>query len=156
MADSSTSGTAPDKASGRPVDESCLFCKIAAGTIPCARVYEDDHILAFLDINPASRGHTLVVPKGHYPTLLDFPQELGEPLVRALRLVAKAVQEETGAGGFNCLQNNFAPAGQVVFHSHWHIVPRFENDGIPDWPGAPYGNPAEMEELARSIRARSL
>lgn len=137
----------------RPVDESCLFCKIIAGSIPCVRVLETDDILAFLDISPCAKGHTLVVPKGHYPTLLDFPSELGTPLLDALRRVGNAVMEATGAGGFNCLQNNFAPAGQMVFHSHWHIVPRFEKDGIPDWPGTPYANPDEMEQLAQSIRA---
>ena len=139
---------------GKPKDDACLFCKIIAGDIPCARVYEDGAILAFLDINPIAKGHTLIVPKGHYPTLLDCPEIEGEALLKAMRLVAKAVKEETGAGGVNCIQNNFAPAGQMVFHSHWHIIPRFDQDGLPDWPGGNYADTDEMQQLARSISTR--
>ncbi len=135
-------------------NQNCLFCKIITGDVPCARIYEDEHILAFLDINPIARGHALVMPKGHYPTLLELPFGVGEPLLRALRLVAAAVREESNAEGFNCVQNNFAPAGQMIFHSHWHIIPRFENDGLPDWPGGRYKDTAEMQQLAQSIGSR--
>jgi histidine triad (HIT) family protein len=135
----------------RPVDAHCLFCKIIAGDIPCAKVYEDDDILAFLDINPTAKGHTLVVPKGHYPTLLDLPPTEGPALLRAMALVGKALMTQCGAGGFNCFQNNFGPAGQMVFHSHWHIIPRFDNDGLPDWGGKPYDSNDEMLELARAL-----
>lgn len=133
------------------MDDNCLFCKIIAGAIPCAKVYEDSDILVFLDINPIAKGHSLVVPKGHYPTLLDMPPDEGQNLLHVLKLVSKAILKESGAGGFNCIQNNFAPAGQMVFHSHWHIIPRFENDGLPDWPGKPYANTDEMQNLARAI-----
>jgi len=135
------------------VDADCIFCKIIAGEIPCARVYEDERILAFLDIGPIARGHTLVVPKGHFPTLLELPESEGEALLRALRLVAGAVMKETRASGFNCIQNNFAPAGQTVFHSHWHIIPRFDDDGLPGWAGGRYADSDEMRELALSISA---
>ena len=138
----------------KPVDSECLFCKIIAGEIPCARVYEDSHILAFLDINPVAKGHTLVVPKGHYPTLLDLPACVGEPLLHAMRLVAGALLKETKASGFNCVQNNFSSAGQMVFHSHWHIIPRFDNDGLADWPGGRYADITEMQQLALTIGAR--
>jgi histidine triad (HIT) family protein len=138
----------------KPVDADCLFCKIIAGAIPCARVYEDDAVLAFLDINPTARGHTLVVPKGHYPTLLDLPPEEGPALIRAMRLIGKALMDECGAGGFNCIQNNFRPAGQMVFHSHVHVIPRFENDRLPDWSGKPYADNEEMQALARALAAR--
>ena len=133
------------------MDENCIFCKIVAGKIPCAKVFEDDHTLAFLDINPIAKGHTLVVLKAHYPTLLDVPAQEGEFLLGALRLVAGAVLGATNAGGINCIQNNFACAGQMVFHSHWHLIPRFDNDGLPDWPGGQYTDNAEMQQLARSI-----
>ena len=138
----------------KPVDENCLFCKIIAGAIPCAKVYEDENILAFLDINPIARGHSLIVPKGHYPTLLELPASEGQALMHGMRLVAKALMEERGADGFNCIQNNFAAAGQMVFHSHWHIVPRFSSDGLPDWPGKPYADNEEMQALARAISGR--
>jgi len=138
----------------KPVDENCLFCKIVAGSIPCAKIYEDDDILAFLDINPTARGHSLVVPKGHYPTLLELPADEGPALVNAMRLVAKAVMQECGADGFNCIQNNFSAAGQMVFHSHWHVIPRFENDGLPDWAGKPYANADDMHMLAKAVQQR--
>ena len=138
-----------------PVQEDCIFCKIVAGKLPSARVYEDDHIIAFLDINPTAKGHTLVVPKGHYDTLLELPDCLGEAVLRALRLVATAVYQETKADGFNCLQNNFRSAGQMVFHSHWHVIPRYDNDGLADWPpGTSYADSDEMQQLAKSINSR--
>ena len=133
------------------MDENCIFCKIVAGEIPCARVYEDEHVLAFLDINPIAQGHTLVVLKEHYPTLLDVPPNEGESLIRAMRLVAGGLLGATKAGGFNCIQNNFHCAGQMVFHAHWHLIPRFDNDGLPDWPGGRYADNAAMQQLARSI-----
>lgn len=135
-------------------DEDCIFCKIIAGEIPCARVYEDENMLAFLDINPIAKGHTLVVPKAHYPTLLEFDSALGAPLLAALQRVAEAVRAEVKAGGFNVIQNNFTCAGQMVFHAHWHIIPRHENDGLPDWPGGRYVDSGEMQQLAAGIRAR--
>lgn len=136
----------------KPVDDNCIFCKIIAGSIPCAKLYEDDNILAFLDVNPIAKGHSLIVPKGHYPTLLDLPESEGEVLLRAMRLVAAAVKNHCKADGFNCIQNNFSAAGQMVFHSHWHIIPRFNNDGLPDWPGKPYSDNEEMQALARAVR----
>lgn len=137
-----------------PADENCLFCKIIAGQIPCARIYEDGRVLAFLDINPISRGHALVVPKGHYPTLLDFPAAEGEALLKAMRAVAAALHAELESGGFNCLQNNFGPAGQMIFHSHWHIIPRYEHDGLADWPGGKYKDNEDMQQLAKALSAR--
>lgn len=137
------------------VDENCIFCKIIKGEIPCARIYEDERVLAFLDINPVAEGHALVVLKNHYPTLLDVPAREGEALLKAMRLVAGAVLKVTGADGFNCVQNNFPCAGQMVFHAHWHIIPRFDNDGLPDWPGGRYADNAAMHQLARSISAHA-
>ncbi len=135
-------------------DEDCIFCKMVAGGIPCARIYEDKDILAFLDINPIAKGHTLVVPKDHFPTMLEFDPALGVPLFKALKRVAEAVRAEVKAGGFNVIQNNFTCAGQMVFHTHWHIIPRFENDGLPDWPGGRYADSSEMQQLAAGIAAR--
>ena len=134
--------------------DDCIFCKIIAGEIPCAKVYEDEQTFAFLDLSPVAKGHTLVVPKKHCPTLLDVPPSMGEALVKALQLVAAAVQEETGSSGFNCIQNNFSAAGQVVFHSHWHVIPRTGGDGLEAWPGSSYDSGDEMQQLAMSVRAR--
>jgi histidine triad (HIT) family protein len=139
----------------RPVDGECLFCRIVAGAVPCARVYEDDHVLAFLDVNPVTPGHTLVVLKGHYPTLLDVPRHEAGNLLEALKIVAAALQTELRAGGFNCLQNNFGLAGQTIFHSHWHLIPRAEDDGLKLWAGAPYADKDRMRQLAEALSSRT-
>lgn len=137
----------------RPVADDCIFCRIIQGEIPSIKVYENDDVLAFLDINPIASGHSLLIPKGHYETLLDIPEEMAARLLPALARVARAVMTATGADGFNCLQNNFAASGQVVFHSHWHIIPRFEGDGLRQWPHKTSVDPAALQAVAEAIRA---
>lgn len=132
-------------------EANCLFCNIIAGQIPCAKIYEDQHTLAFLDINPIAPGHALVLPKAHYPTLLDLAPGQGEALLQAVQKVGAAVQKATTAPGFNVMQNNFSAAGQVIFHLHFHVIPRFENDGLPVWAGKPYADIAAMQRMAQAI-----
>lgn len=136
-----------------PVSDTCIFCRIVKGEIPSTRVYEDTDLLAFLDINPVASGHTLVIPKGHYATLLDIPEDLGAKIVPALSRIGGAVMAAVGAEGFNCLQNNFAASGQIVFHAHWHLIPRFEGDGLRHWPHKPSADMAAMQSVAEAIRA---
>lgn len=136
-----------------PVSDSCIFCRIVKGELPCTRVYEDNDILAFLDINPVSSGHTLVIPKGHYATLLDVPDDLGAKIVPALSRIGRAIMTAVKAEGFNCLQNNFTASGQIVFHSHWHIIPRSEGDGLRHWPHKASADPAVLQAVAEAIRA---
>lgn len=136
-----------------PVSENCIFCRIVKGELPSVRVYEDDEILAFLDINPVSKGHVLVIPRAHYETLLDIPDDLGAKVLPALARIGRAVMKATGADGFNCLQNNFAASGQIVFHSHWHVIPRFKGDGLTHWPQKANIDAAEMQTVAESIRS---
>ena len=114
-------------------DANCIFCRIASGEIPCAKVYEDEYVLAFLDLAPVHPGHTLVIPKTHDKDMLEVPAELGTAVFAAIQKVAAAVLEATGAQGFNVMQNNRLAAGQTVFHIHWHIIPRFEGDGLDMW-----------------------
>jgi len=134
-----------------PTASECIFCKIVAGDVPCAKVYETESCLAFLDIAPVSGGHALVLPKGHYPTLMDIPAELGSELFQALSRVGKAVMEATGADGLNLMQNNFEAAGQLVHHAHYHLIPRFADDGLRLWPQSPYEDLDEMGRLAANI-----
>ena len=101
-------------------DANCIFCRIAKGEIPCSKVYEDDNVLAFLDLAPVHHGHTLVIPKSHHKDMLEVPSELGSAVFSALQKVAAAVMKATGAQGFNVMQNNGLAAGQTVFHIHWH------------------------------------
>ncbi|WP_285906061.1 HIT family protein [Pseudodesulfovibrio pelocollis] len=135
----------------RPKDRDCIFCKIVEGAIPCARVLETEHVLVFLDIAPVHPGHALVVPKGHYPTLMDLPAELGADLTDALSRVGRAVMEATAADGLNLMQNNFEAAGQLVHHAHFHLIPRHSGDGLTLWPQSGYKSPDEMSGLAKTI-----
>ena len=129
----------------------CVFCAIEAGEIPCFKIYEDDRVLAFLDINPFSKGHTLVIPKTHHKDMLEVPAELGTAVFAAIQKVAAAVLEATGAQGFNVMQNNRLAAGQTVFHIHWHIIPRFEGDGLDMWAQGKYADGAAMQQMAAKV-----
>jgi histidine triad (HIT) family protein len=105
-------------------DPNCIFCKIVAGQIPCFKVYEDDVVLAFLDIGPLVHGHTLVIPKNHHPTVMETPPEELAALHARLPKIARAVLAATGAQACNILTNNGADAQQSVGHLHIHILPR--------------------------------
>ncbi len=113
----------------------CIFCKIVRKEIPSENfVYENDKIMAFLDIAPSSPGHTLVVPKAHYVDLLDTPDDVLAEIITKAKKIAPAVMKGAGAQGFNTIFNTKPAAGQVVFHTHLHIIPRFTNDGLKHWP----------------------
>lgn len=116
-------------------DANCIFCKIIEGKIPCHLLYEDKQTLAFLDIGPLSRGHSLVIPKSHYVTLETMPIELATACMKTVARVGTAVLGATGAEAWNVLQNNGPLAGQVVGHVHFHIIPRADSDGLGfRWP----------------------
>ncbi len=112
-----------------------LFKKIMAGEIPCEKVYEDDVAFAFLDINPVNPGHTLVIPKKWSSGFLDADEDTICKLIPVIQKVAKAVKDATGADGINIHQNEGEVAGQKVFHLHFHVIPRFKNDGFEHWHG---------------------
>jgi histidine triad (HIT) family protein len=107
-----------------------IFTKILCGDIPCHRVYEDDLVLAFLDINPISRGHTLVIPREPAETLDQLSAESAAAIGGALPRIARAVLEATGAKAFNVLQNNGVTAHQAVMHVHFHIIPKYDDTGL--------------------------
>lgn len=128
-----------------------IFGKILDGEIPCHRVYEDEHVLAFLDIGPLSRGHTLVIPKERKAHVHELSDESAAAIGRVLPRLCRAVKKATGASAYNVLQNNGAPAGQVVMHVHFHIIPRLGDTGL-----AMLWNPGELtgsDELAEQIRS---
>lgn len=130
----------------------CLFCKIINKEIPAAVVYEDDAVLAFLDINPVNPGHTLLVPKIHSDNLLDADEQVLQSMIVATKKVAAAILLSLDYEAFNIEQNNGKIAGQVIPHLHWHIVPRKADDGLKHWPGKSY-QPGEAEDLANKIKA---
>jgi histidine triad (HIT) family protein len=130
-----------------------IFSKILRGELPCHRVYEDDQVLAFLDIFPLSRGHTLVIPKEPAVTLDQLSDDAAAALGRALPRIARAVLAASGATAYNLLQNNGALAHQAVFHVHVHIIPRFDDGaglGI-DWRPGKLGD--DGAALAAAIAA---
>jgi len=130
----------------------CIFCKIIRGEIPCAKIFETDHMLAFLDIAPVSPGHALVIPKAHHADLFDLPDDLGGRLLAAQKLVGRAVMAAAGATGLNVQMNNRADAGQMVFHAHLHLIPRRAGDGLALWPGRPYPDASAMAAMADAVR----
>ena len=111
-------------------DPNCLFCKIVAAEIPAAVVYEDDAILAFLDVGPLAEGHLLVIPRDHYAKLTDVPPARCAQVASALPFLGRAVLQVTGAEGFNVLVNEGRVAGQVVPHVHFHVIPRKSDDQL--------------------------
>ena len=113
-----------------PSSQETIFDKILAGDIPCHRVYEDDQVLAFLDINPISLGHTLVIPKQRAAYVHELTDEAAAAIGRVLPRLCRAVMEATGATAYNILQNNGASAHQAVFHVHFHIIPRLAETGL--------------------------
>jgi histidine triad (HIT) family protein len=129
----------------------CIFCRIVAGDLPAARVLETPEVLAFLDLAPVHYGHTLIIPKVHYPTLLELPGAIWEEMGQAGRRVAQALRTVLQAQGFNLCMNNLEAAGQVVFHAHLHIVPRYFGDGLQLFPQGSY-RPGEMEKTAAQLR----
>lgn len=108
----------------------CLFCAIISGKIPCEKVFEDEHTLAFMDINPLSTGHVLVIPKTHATTLFDANPEHVAQAARTATRVAQALQKSLGIKALNLLQNNGAEANQSVGHVHFHLIPRQVGDGL--------------------------
>lgn len=117
----------------------CIFCKIVSGEIPCKKIYEDEAVLAFLDIRPVSDGHTLVVPKVHFEKLHQCPPEVLSKVSSCVGKIVQAVIGAMGAAGYNVLCNNGRVAGQLVDHVHFHIIPRNEGDGVfTRWPAYEY------------------
>jgi histidine triad (HIT) family protein len=137
------------------MEKECIFCQIASKKIPAKVVYEDESSLAFLDINPTNPGHTLVIPKAHIETILDIqPEELSN-LTQAVKIVAHALSDALNPDGLNILQNNKEIAGQLVPHIHFHLVPRFKDDGVPYFFGAQTKKMEEKElvKIANMIKA---
>ncbi|HYH47094.1 MAG TPA: HIT family protein [Thermoanaerobaculia bacterium] len=131
-----------------------IFDKILAGEIPSHRVYEDEHVLAFLDIGPLSPGHTLVIPKERKAQLHQLSDEAAAALGRALPRICRAVMAATGATAYNVLQNNGSAAHQVVMHVHFHVIPKFGERGLGIlWPAGRLDDIAARELVAKMQQA---
>jgi histidine triad (HIT) family protein len=134
------------------VDPNCLFCKIIAGELPSQMVDQDERTVAFMDINPATRGHLLVVPRNHSRDLLEIdPEDLQAVAIMAQRL-AQRVHDRLGADGVNLLNARGAAAWQTVFHFHMHVIPRYLDDPLKlPWKPAP-GDADEIAAAAQALR----
>ncbi len=128
-------------------EEGCIFCKIIAGELPSSKVYEDDACVAFLDVAPIRPGHTLVVPKDHASSLVKLDPEIGGHLFQTGQNVAAALYGGIGCDGVSVFLADGAAAGQDVFHSHMHLLPRFEGDGLGSAFRADEEKMASREEL---------
>lgn len=131
----------------------CIFCKIIAKEIPATVVYEDEDVLAFMDIGPIIEGHTLVIPKKHYDPVTETSDEIVARLHVVAKKIAAAQMNGLGADGVNIMQNNGAASGQVVPHIHVHVIPRYNEDGHHwNWNPKKYDNFDEMVALAEKMR----
>lgn len=130
--------------------EDCLFCKIVRGEIPSNKIFEDNDVLAFLDIAPVNQGHVLVIPKIHSIDMLEMSEDTTEKLFVAAKKIAPAVMKGVSADGFNLGVSTKKTAGQVIFHTHIHIMPRFVGDGLKLWHGKAYSD-NEAEKVRDAI-----
>lgn len=131
--------------------EDCIFCSIVAGTMPSTRIYEDDSVVAFLDIFPWARGHSLVIPRNHAATIFDIDAGDAEAVMRAALKIAPALKEAVGADGLNLLQSNGRAAWQTVDHFHLHLIPRWADDSLVSPGTSSKADPDDLRATAELI-----
>lgn len=137
------------------IKEDCLFCKIAKGEIHSATVYEDSHFTVILDVNPATKGHCLIIPKEHFDNIYDLDGETAGKLFALATCIARAMKDALKCDGLNLVQNNGEVAGQTVNHFHLHLIPRYEGDGLNlNWPQQEISG-EQLEEIRQSIKSQS-
>ncbi len=135
-----------------PQDPDCTFCRIARGDIPCHKVHQTEHGLAFLDIGPLAEGHLLWIPRTHIASLDDLTESQASDLCRSLPRLGQALRAALSAEGYNVLQNNGRVAGQEVMHLHFHLIPRTRGDGLGyRWRPGRY-EPGRAEALVHAFR----
>ena len=136
------------------MSQDCVFCKIVRGEVPAEKVFEDSDTIAFMDIAPVVKGHTLVIPKAHHDLLVNAPVETLQKLIAVVQRVATAQVKGLQADGVSVSQVNGRIAGQVVPHVHFHVIPRFVSDGHhANWMPIKYATPDEMRQYAERIRS---
>ena len=134
-------------------DENCIFCKILAGEIPSTAVYEDDDFKAILDVNPAARGHVIILPKNHAANIYELPDEDASKIMIVAKKIATAIEKAYHCDGVNISQNNGEAAGQTVFHLHVHVIPRFKGDTVNiGWKQGDM--PEDLDAICKEIQAQ--
>ena len=135
-----------------PLVKECVFCKIIRGEIPCCKVYEDDLILAFLDIAPFNIGHTVIIPKDHQNSITTLDEIYANRIIKIAPKIGVALMRTTNAEGFNLFLNNGSVAGQTVWHCHMHVLPRFAGDKVViSSEPMKYDSMEQMSELAEKL-----
>jgi histidine triad (HIT) family protein len=129
-------------------DGSCIFCRIAQKQVPASYVYEDEKVMALLDIKPLNEGHTLVIPKAHYESIFEIPEDLVAHLHGVTKRIALAVKKATNADGISISQQNGKAAGQEIFHLHVHVIPRYEGQRLPSFSEV---SEADKEKMSRTV-----
>ena len=134
-------------------DDNCIFCKILNGDIPSRKVFEDDDFCVIMDVDPATKGHCLILPKEHYANLLVMPDELAARVLPLAKKVAAHLQETLGCDGINLVQNNGEVAGQTVHHFHMHVIPRYQGGNASDvtWSHSSFTD-EEFDAILETIR----
>jgi histidine triad (HIT) family protein len=128
----------------------CIFCQIVSGKIPAYKIYEDDELVAFLDIKPISPGHILVIPKKHYPNLEAISEAGLKELIIGVKKMGRLLKDKLGVAGYNVSVNNDPVAGQDIAHLHFHIIPRRPEDKLGSWPQKEY-QAGETEEIIKKL-----
>ena len=135
--------------------DNCIFCKIAAGDIPSATIYEDNDFRVILDIEPASKGHALILTKEHYNNIFDMDADTASKIFSLATEVARAMKHELKCDGLNVVQNNGGAAGQTVNHFHLHLIPRYAGDDVGiNFKSGAQADSEELQELAKKLRKR--
>ncbi len=132
----------------------CIFCKIINGEFPCHKIYENELVLAFLDINPVSIGHTLIIPKKHYENIFDIPEKELEEINKITKKLAIEYKKIFNADGFTIHQANEKAGGQVVFHYHMHLAPRYIDDGLSLWFHKNTQKKIDLTEVLKKIKEK--
>ena len=133
--------------------EQCIFCKIAAGQIPSSTVYEDEYFKAIMDLSPATKGHTIIIPKKHMMDITELEEEYASRILTVAAKIGMAMKTGLGCTGFNVVQNNGESAGQTVMHYHMHVIPRYDGgERIVTWPQTETTD-KERDEIAQKIKS---
>lgn len=133
-------------------DDNCIFCKLANGEIPTNSIYEDEDFKVILDASPATKGHSLIIPKEHYKDIYEIDEELAGKAFKLAKKLTISMTDKLGCDGFNIIQNNKEVAGQTVFHFHMHLIPRYkEGESILTW-GHEEFTTEEMEDICKLLR----
>ncbi len=134
--------------------EDCIFCRIAAGDIPSETVYEDDDYRAILDLGPASRGHTLILPKEHFRDVTELSAHYAAGILPVAAKIGEAMKKALSCDGFNLVQNNGEAAGQTVMHFHMHVIPRYNSETAPIAAWEPHkADPEELKQIREQLAA---